>query len=325
MIKTDAFNAVLLALTVGAAALGGGVSSGRGTPNIGRAPELTSSVKAEKLKNGTFALRDATGTLIPLKHYTRIASGTLIADRVLADLCEPDRIVAFTKYGAESSHDAHRFKGKAALAGRAPIESVLALRPDLLIVNNLVDPGYVARLREQHIPVFDLGHMRGLDTLIPNIQAIGLLIGAPERANAYAATLRRRMRGITQEAQPKQARPSAMYLAIYADHLYGGAGRTSYHDVLEYAGFVDAAARAGLEGWPELTSERVLALDPDVLLTKHGMGAVLCRHAGLSSLRPCTGEGRLVELPGVMLDDPGPIMLDAAEALHDAYWQGKAK
>ncbi len=324
MIRTDAINGAALALTVCAAALGGGISTGRGTPMIGRAPELTSSVHAEKRGDGTSFLRDATGAEIPLKHYTRIASGTLIADRVLADLCEPDRIVAFTKYGADSSRDAHRFKGKATLAGRAPLEAVLELKPDLLIVNNLVDPGYVARLREHHIPVFDLGHMRGLATLIPNIQAIGILIGAPERANAYAATLQRRMHAITQgEAQRK--RPGALYLAVYADHLYGGAARTSYHDVLEQAGFVDVAAHAGLDGWPELTSERVLALDPDVLLTKNGMGAVLCRHAGLTQLRPCTGEGRVIELDGVMLDDPGPIMLDAAEALHDAYRQVEAK
>lgn len=324
MIKTDLLNGAMLALTITAAALGGGVSSGRGTPMIGRAPELTSSVKAEKGKDGALFLRDATGAAIPLKRYERIASGTLIADRVLSDLCEPDRIVAFTKYGAESSRDAHRYQGKATLAGRAPLESVLALKPDLLIVNNLVDPGYVSRLREHGIPVFDLGHMRGIDTLIPNIQAIGLLIGAEERANAYAATLMRRMRAITagKQGRPK---PSALYLAVYADHLYGGADRTSYHDVLEYAGFIDAAARAGFDGWPELTSERVLALDPEVLLTKNGMGAVLCRHAGLASLRPCTGEGTLIELDGVMLDDPGPIMLDAAEALHDAYWQLKSR
>jgi len=318
--RGDVLNGLLLVLTLLLSTLGGRLSSGRGNPDIDRAPELTSAVLPEVLADGTRVLRDAGGARIPLKRYARIASGTLIADRVLLDLCEPDRIASFTSYGAESSRDAHRFQGKPSLASRASIEAVLALAPDLLIVNNLVDPGYVARLREHGILVFDLGHMRGLSTLIPNIQAIGQLIGAPERANRYAATLLRRMRQLKRSA-PAGPKPKAVYLAIYADHLYGGANRTSYHDVIEHAGLRDAAAEAGLEGWPELTSERILSLDPDVLVTKHGMGAVLCRHAGLSALRVCRGQGRLVELDGVLLDDPGPTMLDASEALHDAYFQ----
>jgi hypothetical protein len=51
------------------------------------------------------------------------------------------------------------------------------------------------------------------------------------------------------------------------------------------------------------------------------MGAVLCRHAGFDRIRPCRGEGRLVELPWQMLDDPGPTMLDATELLYDALWR----
>lgn len=322
MMRNDFTNALLLVVTMALSALGGRVSTGRGMPRIDRPPELTSSVVPEQLADGTRVLRDATGVTVPLKRYERIASGTMITDRVLSDLCDPRRIASFTSYGAESSLYAHRLQGKPTFPSRAPIEAVLAVGPDLLIVNNLVDPGYVTRLREHGIAVFDLGHMRGLDTLIPNIQAIGLLIGEPERANAYAATLLRRMRSIAAHA-PAGPRPTALYLAVYADHLYGGAARTSYHDVIEYAGLTDVAARAGLDGWPELTSERVLALDPEVLVTKPGMGAVLCRHAGFERLKPCRGIGRLIELNGVLLDDPGPIMLDATEALYDAYWNSK--
>ncbi len=324
MMRSDLANALLLVLTMLLSALGGRVSTGRGIPRVDRAPELTSAVSPEKLADGSLVLRDATGATVPLKHYERIASGTMITDRVLSDLCEPTRIASFTTYGAESSLYAHRLRGKPTLPARAQIEAVLAVAPDLLIVNNLVDPGYVTRLREHGIAVFDLGHMRGLSTLIPNIQAIGLLIGEPERANAYAATLLRRMRGVTAQL-PAGPRPTAMYLAVYADHLYGGAARTSYHDVIEYAGLTDVAARAGLDGWPELNSERVLALNPEVLITKPGMGAVLCRHSGFETLRPCRGGGRLIELNGVLLDDPGPIMLDATEALYDTYWNSKRK
>jgi iron complex transport system substrate-binding protein len=319
--KVDALNAVGLLLALAAAMLGSGLRwqpepSSRAA--AGARPASTTAPAIETMPDGVPALRDAQGVLVPLRPYRRIASGTLIADRVLADLCEPDRIVAFTRYAAQTA-SAHRYAGKPAIGARDDVERVLALAPELLFVNDLIDPHYVARLREHGVQVFDLGPMRGLSTLLPNIRAIGMLIGAPERAARYADTLQARLRQVAR-AERGKPRPRALYLGIYGDKLFGAAADTSYHDVIEYAGLADAAGAAGLTGWPELTSERVLVLDPDLLITRAGMAGTLCRHPGLDQLRPCRAGGHMVELPGALLDDPGPAMLDAAEALHDEYW-----
>jgi iron complex transport system substrate-binding protein len=178
----------------------------------------------------------------------------------------------------------------------------------------------VARLHDHGVLVFDLGPMRGVSTLLPNIRAIGLLLGAPERAARYADQLQERLRNVAWE-QAGLVQPRALYLSIYGDKLFGAAAETSYHDVLAYAGLRDAAAMAGLRGWPELSAERVLGLDPDVLITRVGMAPLICRHPGLDQLRTCRGEGRVVELDGALLDDPGPALLEAAEALHRMYWR----
>lgn len=276
---------------------------------------LTRTLTRELDAEGRPALRDAGGSLLPLRRYERIASGSLIADRVLLDLCEPTRIVAYSEPSASHPRTGPRFAGKPLLSTRAPLEQVLALKPDLFIVNHLVDPGYVARLRERGVQVFDLGHMRGLDTLLPMIRAIGLLIGAEERAAHYAHTLEQRMQRLT---PPGKARTRAMYLSAYGDRLFGGALGTSYSDVLKAAGFRDVAAEAGLTGWPELASERVLALRPDVIVTRTGMTRVLCAREGLGELPACAGKHGVVEVDGRLLDDPGPGMLEAAEALREA-------
>jgi len=315
----DMLNASAFAAALGLAIYGGSLGSGRGLPDT-KAPELGAELAPETLPDGTRVLRDANGVAVPLKRYERIASQTLIADRVLSDLCEPTRIVAFTSHGAQESVIAHRLAGKEQLPARAPIERVLALKPDLLLVNNLVDPGYVEHLREHGVRVFDLGHMRGLDTLLPNIRAIGWLIGEPERAELYARHLEDRLDRVAAPRTGKP-RPKAMYVSIYGDRMYGGAGRTSYHEVLVHAGLDDVAAEAGLDGWPELTNERILALDPEVIVTQKNMGAVICRHAGLGVLKPCRGAGKFVELPWQLLDDPGPSILDTTELLYDALWR----
>jgi len=312
-VKTDLSNlaGVLLALALSIAG-----AMPRSIREVSPAPSLVNTLAPETLADGTRALRDARGELVPLRAYQRIASASLVSDRVLLELCEPDRIVAFTRYAANTP-TGYRYQGKAKLGAREDVERVLALRPELVLVSDLVDAKYVARLRERDVQVFDLGPMRGLPTLLHSIRAIGWLTGAPERAEQYARTLQARLAAVAPGRQGKG--PATLYLARYADKLFAAGADTSYHDVIELAGLRDAAAAHGLVGWPELSGEAVLALDPEVLLTRQGMSASLCRHPGLSLLRPCRPGGRILELDGALLDDPSPTMLEAAEALQRAY------
>ncbi|MDB4972263.1 MAG: hypothetical protein JWN48_604 [Myxococcaceae bacterium] len=320
-LRLDLLNGCALLLTLAVSMVGSGWSR----PALPmRAPESAlagaSAPRVEHLADGEPALRDARAVLVPLRAYRRIASATLVSDRVLADLCEPERIVAFSR-SAASTPSAHRYVGKPSLGARDDVERVLSVKPELLIVSNLVDASFLARVEDHGVRVFVLGATEGLDTLSTDIAALGLLIGAPERAAGYARSLRQRLANVA-HAVPPGARPRALYLSIYGAKLFAAGAATSYHDVLEFSGLTDAAGAAGLRGWPELSAERVLALDPEVLLTRTGMSALLCRHPGLDRLRPCRGQGRLIELNGALLDDPGPAMLEATEALYEAYWRG---
>lgn len=314
----DVENGLAFAAALGLATLLGAALAPANEPARTRPQDDDAAIVPERTPDGMPALRDATGTLVPLRSYQRIASASLVSDRVLADLSAPDRVVAFTRHALETP-SGHRYEGKATLSARDDLERLLARAPDLVLVSDLVDAGYVARLRERGVQVFDLGPQRGLETLLGDIRAIGVLIGEPQRADVYARTLVRRMRAVraTHEGRPG---PRALYLGIYGDRLFGAGDHTSYHDVIVHAGLRDAIAEDGLSGWPELTSEQLLTLAPDVIVTRTGMSPILCRHPGLDRLGPCRGEGRLLELDGALLDDPGPGMLDATEALAAAFW-----
>lgn len=315
--RLDLVNALALLLTLAISMAGAALSAH--TPPRSRAERARSQAgSTRELLDGRPVLRDASGTLVPLVHYTRIASATLVADRALADLCEPERIVAFTRYAAATPYG-HRLAGKATIAARGGVEQMLALKPDLVLTSELVDADYAARLRERGVQVFDLGPMHGLATLAPSIAAIGELVGAPERARLYVESLRARLSRVAATVTTR-ARPRALYLARYGDRLFGAAAETSYHDLFVYAWLRDVAAEAGLRGWPELSSEQVLTLAPELLVTRRGMSASVCRHPGLERLPACGRGGRVVELDGALLDDPGPGMLEATEALFVAVW-----
>lgn len=274
------------------------------------------TLEIAELDDGRRALPDAHGVLVPLQPYVRIASASTISDWLLMELCRPDHVLAVTTRSADGAPWRHRFAGKQTIESLSNIEALLSLKSDLLVVDSFGDPKRAARLRESGIAVFDMGQARGLDTLMVSVQRIGLLCARPARAEILALRLRTIATGIARHLSAEQ-RPRAMYISPYGDKLFGGTTGTGYHDILRFAGLRDAASEA-FSNYPEYTAEHVLTLAPELVVTRRGMGNVLCRHPGLSSLHACTTPGAIVELEGFAFDDPGLGFIESIETLYRA-------
>ncbi|MDH5671270.1 MAG: ABC transporter substrate-binding protein [Myxococcales bacterium] len=317
MSRLDLYNAALL-LIASSAGVAGAAQLAPKDEAIRQLAPRSHAIGATTLADGRRALRDASDTVVELRNYRRILSLSLIADHVLWELCESERIVGVTVRTKESPHFGHRHGERAGITKLSDLEGILALKPDLILVNHLGDPRHAARLRERGIAVFDLGDMQGLSTLLPTIDTIATLIGRPEAGPPMGARLRRRLQAVA-AGLGERRRPRGLYLSVYGKEIFGGTKNTSFHDVLHYGGIEDAAA-ADYEGWPALGSEQILALDPDLIVTKQGMGRTLCQHPGLERLRACGPQGRIVELDPGLIDDPGPPMLEVAETLFERVY-----
>jgi iron complex transport system substrate-binding protein len=273
------------------------------------------------LADGGRALSDATGALIPLGPYQRVASSSLLADPIVLALCAPDQIAAFS-VRAPDARDAYRYAGKPSVDARR-VESVLSLRPDLVLVNSLGDHGFVQKLRDAGLRVFDLGPMRGVQTFVSSLLAVGWLVGREPAARELAAQFQERLAAIARHL-PAAIRRNGLYLGVHGSQLFGGTRGSSYHDVLTYAGLNDVAAR-DFEGWPSYAAEQLLSFDPEVIVTQTGMRAALCQRPELGRLRACGANGQVIELDGRLLNDAGFSMLEASERIHRAaYAQERA-
>jgi ABC-type Fe3+-hydroxamate transport system substrate-binding protein len=304
--------AAALGVAVGAASYGA-----RPAPVAGLQP--LAAVETVALPGGGRGLRDATGEIVELRAFRRILAASTVADHLLRELAEPDRIVAVTAYGRAESPWAYLQSDKPTLAGVDDVEAVLALAPDLVVLNSYGATAKVTRLRERGIQVFDLGEMRGAEMVVRDIHLVATLLGHPERGQRLASGWQRRYRAVA-AALGSRPRRRAVYVATYGGKLFGGTRDSSYGDVLTAAGLVDAAAAAGYHGWPQYGTEQLLGLDPDLIVTKPGMPDELCRIPGLDRLRPCRLPGGFAEVEAVVLDDPGLPMLDAAEAIFAAAY-----
>lgn len=257
----------------------------------------------------TTEVRDAAGRAVPVRAYHRIVSLTVITDPLLPELVEVERVVA----GSAWSRGPLRFKlgNRPRLTGPEEVETLLALDPDLvLIAGTSTAAVHVERLRARGVEVFDIGAITGWSGFVRTARDLGALLGAPERAERVIAAGEARFAALA--ARPPARRLTAAYAGVHDRRIYGGAEGTSYHDVIVRAGLVDATTGRH-RGWPEYTVEDLLALDPDLIVTNQGQAEDLRRLPAADRLR-----ARIVELPADLLEDPGILIPEAAEALRAA-------
>lgn len=256
---------------------------------------------------------DASGRLVPLRPYQRIVSTNLVTDRLLIELCERPRILAVSAAAAARSRDGYRYRDLGTVEGFGAIEAMVARKPDLVLTNSFGSPGFADRLRQAGIQVFDLGELRGERSFSAVASSVGLLLGVPERAERLRESFASRMRALAARHAGAR-RPRALYLSTLGPDLLGGTVGTSYHDIMRAAGLDDVAA-GRYRDWPAFAPEQVLELAPELVVTRAGSAERVCAFPGMSHIGPCRGEGRMVELDGELLDEPGLGMLEAAEEL----------
>jgi iron complex transport system substrate-binding protein len=264
------------------------------------------------------SLVDSTGHSLPARHYARIVSTNLVTDRLLLELAEPDRILAFSRAASERPQDGYRYQGKLVVDGFGPVEALIALRPDLVLTNSFGTPGRAAKLRSAGIEVFDLGELRGVSSLVRATKTLAELLGQPERGQEFAHTFVQRMNNVA-AGLAGRPRKTALFLSIIGNQVQGGTAGTALHDVLTAGGLVDVAAER-YRDWPAYSAEQLLDLAPDLIVTKQGMSAAVCAFPGADHLPACHEPGRIIELPPELLDEPGPAMLEAAEAIYQRVY-----
>ena len=254
---------------------------------------------------------DARGQEIETGRYQRIVSLNTVADHLLLNLVEPERLVAITGYTKETHEEAWRFGQRSVLAKSQDVEQVLGLQPDLVITSEFADESFMARIREQGIPVFDLGNMRGVSTTLEDIAVLGVLLQETDRAAELERSYRRELAALLASRQ-EEPRPSGLFLTVLGDSFFGGTQGTSYADLLHYGGIDDLAAEFGHQDWPRFNPEQILAMSPSLIVTQVGMGSVICQHSALRTLPACGTEGHVLELSGRYHADPGLGVVEAS-------------
>ncbi len=161
-----------------------------------------------------------------------------------------------------------RLTGRGSTIG---LESLLALRPDLVLDAGSVDPTHLSgaeRVWQQTGLPYVL-----LDGRLPDhprqLREAGRLLGVPRRGADLAGLAERildRVRSVVEAGGDEP--PPRVYYARGPDGLETGLGGSINMEAIEFAGAGNVAARAGRGGLARVSMEQVLDWDPQVLLTQ---------------------------------------------------------
>jgi ABC-type Fe3+-hydroxamate transport system substrate-binding protein len=202
------------------------------------------------------------------------------------------------------------------------LETIVALRPDLLLANGL---SVRDRLAKAGLPVFAPRCDR-LDEALEAIREIGERIGRQDAAAAEIARIRaaldaagerarrRDAAGGPTEAKSPERRALRVLVVVERRPLHVAGGPSYLTDLLRAVGAENAAADVD-SAWPALSEEAVAARAPDVVLdasegenaTPEGRAALLAswaRHASVPAVR----NGRVHVLREDALFRPGPSL-----------------
>lgn len=287
------------------------------TPSASNAPSFDpSDVPIEHTPEGEPAVRDARGVLVPIAPYERIIAGSITSTEIIGELIEDTRIVAFSDYANPGG--AWKYAHKPRVEHIHDVERILRLEPDIVFYNGPLPAEPLARFRENGVQTFDLGPMRGLDSYLEEAHTILTVLDAKERFMDYHYRVLRRAYSV--QCHAIESPEAAMYVGIIASTLFGGTTGTSYADVLRIAGVQDAAAET-FDGWPQYSTEDLLAVDPPWIITPTGDGKKLCEYGSLQNLQACAnGRERIVEVPEELIGGAGTSIITAASMVFDQIY-----
>ncbi len=207
---------------------------------------------------------------------------------------------------------------------RPSLETILALRPDLVIAERS-PANLVAQLARLKITAVEVEY-KTLPDILASIEKIASAAGVAERGVALRNSISVRIDEIRNRVKPYPRTKVMFVVGRTAGTLTGliVVGKGSYlNELMEAGGGMNAFADA-TGAYPKVTMEEVLARDPDVILDRADMGnqsvataaqklAVVNLWRTYPMLKAVKQQRIVIMVPDIFFV-PGPRIVDAAQA-----------
>ena len=203
--------------------------------------------------------------------------------------------------------------------GKYNLETVVNLKPDLVLAGEITTPELVTSLENLGIKVFYLKNPLNLDEMYAMLISVGTLSGHSAQAEALVKNLQQRAAALKMELGKVTTHPTVFYEMDATDPSkpYTPGPGTLYTNLISLAGGENIGVRLST-AWAQISLEQLLVDDPTfILLGDASYGAtpeIVAQRAGWQSLT-AVKEGRVLPFDDNLLVRYGPRLLDGLEAL----------
>ena len=277
---------------------------------------MAPAASAQSAAGARIVLEDALGRTVALPGPARrIVSLTPSATEILFAVGAGDSVVGVTSYCNFPAETASKTKVGGFSGKTVSAESIVALKPDLVVISGGMHVKILGLLEAVGIRCYAVEPL-GIEDVCRDILAIGELAGQDARAAAVVADMKGRI-GKVAEAVRNSPRPSVFW-ELWDDPLMTAGGATFISEAIAEAGGVNIFAELK-EEWPMVSLEQLLTRKPDWIMSGNDHGDRLklasVRSRPLWASMPAVAAGRIATVEADAINRGGPRLADAVEAI----------
>ncbi len=242
----------------------------------------------------------------------KVASINLCADQLVLLLADKEQIRSLSTLSHDEAGSFYFEKARSFPTNDGHAEEILTLQPDVVIVGQYSNKHTVALLKEVGLTLQTLPIANSIEAVLDNILNVAKWVGHRQRGEALIATLRNRLLALE---SPQESRPLA---AVYDPNGYTSGGQSVRGQIMEYAGWRNAASLAGIESYGKLTLEAIIKLQPDALIESPYSPGTYSRAQAMSQHPALLAAGldpQIIHIPSRMTVCGGPWTFDVIELL----------
>lgn len=213
---------------------------------------------------------DDTGQSVSLpSHPSRIVSLTYGTDEILLGLVDTSRVTALSKYAGNPDISFVTKEEAAAVGRKADLnaESIMAMKPDLVIASTAVSPQLVSLLRQSGVPVYVSLVAANWDEMEEKVRGVAKAVHEEEAGESMVQDMEDKRAALEEKLSAIGPSDERCALGLSFRGILGKKG-TLFSEVLAMAHVKDGAARYDVpKGTNAYLSLEILPeIDPDVIL-----------------------------------------------------------
>ena len=198
----------------------------------------------------------------------RIFAGTTSLEEVLIDLVGPQRLVAISAGATDPSSSLISDKAKDishTYHGRKSIEGIVALNPDLVVIQDNMNKEYVKALQEAGLNLYITHVPLNTGMIKERIRKLAAITGEKARGERLVSTMEGKLE-IVERALRKLPREQEKIVMAYSSQGVFGSRKGLFNNICVNAHVINGAALAGLEYGEHLSKEKIVEYNPDLLV-----------------------------------------------------------